>query len=62
VLIPEHDGVAPIEIGQRYAELIPGAKLVTVKGEATKTEHLFAMQEPRRIADQISNLVMESAA
>lgn len=62
VLLPEHDGVAPVEIGHRYAELIPGARVVTIKGETTPTEHLFALQEPRRIADQITAVVKELVA
>lgn len=53
VLLPQHDGVVPVEIGQRYAELIRGAKLVTVLGEERRTEHLLSLQEPQRLAAQV---------
>ncbi|EJL27322.1 putative hydrolase or acyltransferase of alpha/beta superfamily [Caulobacter sp. AP07] len=57
IILPEHDGVVPVEIGQRYAELIPNAKLVTLKGASTPTEHLLSLQEPQRLADQIAAVI-----
>lgn len=62
ILLPEHDGVAPVEIGHRYADLIAGAQVHTIKGETIPTEHLFALQEPRRLADQITTVVKELVA
>lgn len=53
VILPEHDAVVPVQIGQRYAQLIAGATLVTLKGTEGRTEHLLALQEPQRLAEQV---------
>lgn len=62
VIVPQNDGVVPIEGARRYADLIQGASVVTIEGQSTPTEHLFALQEPRRIADQILANVKELVA
>lgn len=60
VLVPEEERLLPVSVGERYAELIPGARLVTVPGEAAPTQHYLVLQEPTRIADLVDELAHTS--
>lgn len=59
VIAPQRDGIFPPSVARRYAELIPGARLVTLTGEVAPTEHLLIIQEPARLADQIIAVTQE---
>jgi pimeloyl-ACP methyl ester carboxylesterase len=54
VIAADEDRVMPRQHAERYAELIPNARLVTVSGERAPTGHGIVAQEPVRLAEQIA--------
>jgi pimeloyl-ACP methyl ester carboxylesterase len=58
ILIPQEERLVPASVGRRYSELITGAELITVRGEAARTQHLMTLQEP----EQIARLIAEQGA
>ena len=57
VVRAEHDRLVPDEIAERYAELIPGARIETVPG----TGHAVVIEQPERTAELVSAFVQENA-
>lgn len=61
VIVAEDDRVVPRTHGERYAELLPDARLAVIEGD-TPTGHLALVQEPERLADTIADFVDEQEA
>jgi pimeloyl-ACP methyl ester carboxylesterase len=59
VVVSEDDHVVPRTHGERYAELLPNARLTVVEGADAPTGHLALVQEPERLADTIADFVDE---
>lgn len=59
VVVSEDDHVVPRVHGERYAELLPDARLRVVEGTDAPTGHLPFVQEPERLADMIADFVTE---
>jgi len=54
----EHDRLIPDEMAERYAELLPDGRIVTVPG----TGHAIAIEQPARTAEVIKEFVREAAS
>jgi pimeloyl-ACP methyl ester carboxylesterase len=59
VIVSQEDRVVPRAHGERYAELLPDARLAVVEGADAPTGHLAMVQEPQRLADTIADFVDE---
>jgi pimeloyl-ACP methyl ester carboxylesterase len=57
VVRAEHDRLIPDEMAERYAELLPNARIETVAG----TGHAMAYEQPERTADLIARFIQEVA-
>jgi pimeloyl-ACP methyl ester carboxylesterase len=55
VVRAEHDRLIPDEMAERYAELIPGARIETVPG----TGHALVVEQPEKTAAVISSFIGE---
>jgi pimeloyl-ACP methyl ester carboxylesterase len=53
VVRADNDRLVPVEIAERYAELIPGARLETVPG----TGHALVVEQPEHTAELIGNFI-----
>jgi len=62
VLLPQRDLLVPASTGPKYADLLPGARLVTVDGQAAQTGHLLVLQEPKQVAALIAELADRGAS
>lgn len=61
VLAAEEDRIVPAAVAERYAELIPGARLVTVTGEPGEpSSHVLPLEHPTEIAALLRAHVAES--
>jgi pimeloyl-ACP methyl ester carboxylesterase len=56
VVRAEQDRLIPDEMAERYAELIPGARIETVPG----TGHALVVEQPERTADAIAAFIAEN--
>jgi pimeloyl-ACP methyl ester carboxylesterase len=59
VLEPDEDRLVPNAHPQRWAELLPNARLEKVSGQKNPTGHGLIMQEPDRTADVIARFIQE---
>jgi pimeloyl-ACP methyl ester carboxylesterase len=59
VVVADDDHVVPREHGERYAELLPNARLEVVSGTDAPTGHLAMVQEPAKLADLIAGFVTD---
>lgn len=57
VVAAEQDNVLPRVHCERYAELLPDARLEVIAGNEVPTGHLALTQEPQRLADLIADFV-----
>jgi pimeloyl-ACP methyl ester carboxylesterase len=57
VVRAEHDRLLPDEMAERYAELLPVARIETVPG----TGHALIVEQPQATADVVSSFVRENA-
>jgi pimeloyl-ACP methyl ester carboxylesterase len=55
VVRAEHDRLIPDEMAERYAELLPDARIETVPG----TGHALVVEQPEKTADVISSFIQE---
>jgi pimeloyl-ACP methyl ester carboxylesterase len=58
VVRAEHDRVVPDAIAERYAELLPDARLETVPG----TGHALIVEQPDRTSDVVADFIRDHAA
>jgi pimeloyl-ACP methyl ester carboxylesterase len=56
VLRAEQDRLIPDEMAERYAELLPNARIETVPG----TGHALVVEQPERCAKAIADFVREA--
>ncbi|HWI23165.1 MAG TPA: hypothetical protein VNT22_11210, partial [Baekduia sp.] len=54
VITPDEDRLVPRVFAERYAELITGARLVTISDERTPTGHGVVAQQPKRLAECVA--------
>jgi pimeloyl-ACP methyl ester carboxylesterase len=57
VVRAEHDRLIPDEMAERYAELIPDARIETVPG----TGHALVVEQPEKTADLVASFIQENA-
>jgi pimeloyl-ACP methyl ester carboxylesterase len=57
VVRAEHDRLIPDEMAERYAELLPNARIESVAG----TGHAIAFEQPEKTADLINDFIREAA-
>jgi pimeloyl-ACP methyl ester carboxylesterase len=57
VVRAEHDRLICDEMAERYAELLPNARVETIPG----TGHALAVEQPAAVADAIAALISEAA-
>jgi pimeloyl-ACP methyl ester carboxylesterase len=59
VVQPDEDRIIPNAHAERWAELLPNARLETVSGDTNPTGHGLIMQEPDKTAALISGFIQE---
>ncbi|MCZ2849874.1 alpha/beta fold hydrolase [Modestobacter sp. VKM Ac-2978] len=57
IVLPDDDRVIDKSVAARYAELIPGAKVVDIPGSSVPTSHVPFVQEPTALASLLSDFV-----
>jgi len=60
VVLPDEDRMIPLAHGRRWAELLPNARVVQVRGEERPTGHGLIVQEPERAAEVIRGFIQEA--
>lgn len=61
VVLPEEDRVIDVNVARKYADCIPGARVVTIANPADATSHLPFVQTPAGLAELASNFVTASS-
>jgi pimeloyl-ACP methyl ester carboxylesterase len=57
VMCAENDRLVPVETAERYAEILPNARIETIAG----TGHAIAYEQPERLAASIGGFIQEVA-
>lgn len=60
VILAEDDRVIDGRVASRYADLIPGARVVTITNASAPTTHLPFVQAPVKLAEMVSDFVSRS--
>ena len=61
VILPDEDRIMNATVMAKYASLVPGARLTQIPGDPIPTSHVPFVQEPRALANMLSEFITENA-